>query len=125
MLSGFTGWHALVLLVIVVLLFGARRLPDVARSVGQSLKIFKSEIKDLTSADATTASAPPTASPAPAPAPVSTPDPLPEPAPAGQTTPSEPPSSTAPSDPSARPPSPPTPAADTDPLPPAGAGAQV
>ncbi|MBD8077812.1 Sec-independent protein translocase subunit TatA [Cellulosimicrobium arenosum] len=40
-------WHIIVLVVVVLLLFGARRLPDLARSVGQSLKIFKSEVKDL------------------------------------------------------------------------------
>lgn len=41
-------WHIGVLLVVVLLLFGAKRLPDLAKSVGQSLKIFKNEIKDLT-----------------------------------------------------------------------------
>ena len=45
MLSGFTGWHALVLLVIVVLIFGAAKLPALAKSVGQSMKIFKNEVK--------------------------------------------------------------------------------
>lgn len=45
MLSGFTGWHALVLLVIVVLIFGATRLPGLAKSVGQSMKIFRNEVK--------------------------------------------------------------------------------
>ncbi|MEK8229014.1 Sec-independent protein translocase subunit TatA [Oerskovia sp. M15] len=40
-------WHIIVLVVVVLLLFGAKRLPDLARSVGQSLKIFKSEVKDL------------------------------------------------------------------------------
>jgi len=44
-------WHIIVLLVVVLLLFGARRLPDLARSVGQSLKIFKNEVKDLTDDD--------------------------------------------------------------------------
>lgn len=34
------------ILVIVVLLFGAKRLPDTAKSVGQSLKIFKKSIRD-------------------------------------------------------------------------------
>ena len=34
------------ILVIVVLLFGAKRLPDTAKSVGQSLKIFKKAIAD-------------------------------------------------------------------------------
>lgn len=40
-------WHIVVLVVVVVLLFGANRLPDLARSVGQSLKIFRNEVKDL------------------------------------------------------------------------------
>jgi len=31
-----------------VLLFGAKRLPDAARSIGKSMKIFKAETKDLT-----------------------------------------------------------------------------
>lgn len=41
-------WHIIVLVVVILLLFGARRLPDLARSVGQSLKIFKKEVKELT-----------------------------------------------------------------------------
>ena len=38
-------WHIIVLLVLVFLLFGAKRMPDMARSVGQSLRIFKSEMR--------------------------------------------------------------------------------
>lgn len=34
------------ILIIVVLLFGAKRLPETAKSVGQSLKIFKKTISD-------------------------------------------------------------------------------
>jgi sec-independent protein translocase protein TatA len=45
MFQGFTGWHALIILVVVVLLFGATKLPALAKSVGQSMKIFKNEIK--------------------------------------------------------------------------------
>jgi TatA/E family protein of Tat protein translocase len=33
-------------LVVLILLFGAKRLPDSARSLGQSLRIFKSEMSD-------------------------------------------------------------------------------
>lgn len=55
MLSGFTGWHALVLLVIVVLIFGAAKLPGLAKSVGQSMKIFRNEVKPV---DETPAKAP-------------------------------------------------------------------
>jgi len=40
-----------VLLVIVVLLFGAKRLPDLASGIGQSLRIFKREVRDLTDDD--------------------------------------------------------------------------
>ncbi len=40
------GWpHLIVILVIVLLLFGAPKLPGLARSIGQSMKIFKEEIK--------------------------------------------------------------------------------
>jgi sec-independent protein translocase protein TatA len=35
------------LVLVVVLLFGAKRLPDAARSIGKSMKIFKAETKDL------------------------------------------------------------------------------
>ena len=38
-------WHWLIVILAAVLLFGAKRLPDSARSLGQSLRIFKSEIK--------------------------------------------------------------------------------
>jgi len=40
-------WHWAILLVVVVVLFGAKRLPDAARSLGKSLRIFKSEIREL------------------------------------------------------------------------------
>jgi sec-independent protein translocase protein TatA len=40
-------WHILVLLIVVVVLFGSKRLPDSARSLGRSLRIFKSEMKEL------------------------------------------------------------------------------
>ena len=44
MLSNLTGWHFLIILVVILLLFGAPKLPGLARSLGQSLRIFKSEI---------------------------------------------------------------------------------
>lgn len=45
MLNNLTGWHFLIILVVVLLLFGAPKLPGLARSLGQSMKIFKNEIK--------------------------------------------------------------------------------
>ena len=46
------GPELLVLVVIILLLFGAKRLPDVARGLGRSLRIFKAETKDLQAGDA-------------------------------------------------------------------------
>ncbi|MCD0486386.1 Sec-independent protein translocase subunit TatA [Streptacidiphilus sp. ASG 303] len=43
----------LLILVVVVVLFGAKRMPDMARSLGQSLRILKSETKALRTDDAT------------------------------------------------------------------------
>lgn len=40
-------WHWIVLLVVVLLLFGSSRLPGLAKSVGQSMKIFKKEVSEL------------------------------------------------------------------------------
>jgi sec-independent protein translocase protein TatA len=37
----------IILLLIVVILFGAKRLPDSARALGRSLRIFKSEVKEM------------------------------------------------------------------------------
>lgn len=44
-------WHIAVLVVVLILLFGAKRLPDAARSLGRSLRIIKAETKGLTDDD--------------------------------------------------------------------------
>lgn len=41
------GWELVLILVVVLLLFGSKRLPDGARSLGRSLRIFKAETKGL------------------------------------------------------------------------------
>lgn len=46
MLGNLSGWHLLLVLAIALLLFGATRLPALARSLGQSLKIIRSEAGD-------------------------------------------------------------------------------
>ncbi|MGO1317065.1 MAG: twin-arginine translocase TatA/TatE family subunit [Cellulomonadaceae bacterium] len=56
----------LVLVLLVVLLFGSKRLPDLARSVGQSLKILKKDVKDLRDDSGTPVPTPDVARPAPA-----------------------------------------------------------
>lgn len=46
MLQNLTGWHALVILAIILLVFGSAKLPALARSVGQSVRILKDETHD-------------------------------------------------------------------------------
>ena len=42
------GWaEILICLFVVLLLFGANKLPDLARSMGRSARIFKSEVKEM------------------------------------------------------------------------------
>jgi sec-independent protein translocase protein TatA len=38
-----------IVIAVFVLLFGAKKLPDAARSLGQSMRIFKSEVKEMKS----------------------------------------------------------------------------
>jgi sec-independent protein translocase protein TatA len=40
-------WEIILILVVLVLLFGAKKLPDLARGTGQALRIFKAETKNL------------------------------------------------------------------------------
>lgn len=41
----------ILILAIILLIFGAKKLPDLARGIGQSLRIFRKEVKDLTDKD--------------------------------------------------------------------------
>ncbi|MFG2873734.1 Sec-independent protein translocase subunit TatA [Streptomyces sp. NPDC048337] len=44
-------WHLLILLVVCLLVFGSRKLPDMARSLGKSMRILKSEARALRAED--------------------------------------------------------------------------
>ena len=44
-------WHLLLILVGFVLLFGYRKLPDASRSLGRSLRIFRSELRGMADDD--------------------------------------------------------------------------
>ncbi|MGP9528043.1 MULTISPECIES: Sec-independent protein translocase subunit TatA [Micrococcaceae] len=46
-MGGLQGWHLVVIIVLALLLFGAPKLPGLARSMGQSLRIFKSEVRQM------------------------------------------------------------------------------
>jgi sec-independent protein translocase protein TatA len=47
-------WHLLIVAAVFVVLFGAKRLPDAARSLGRSARILKSELKEATHEQAVT-----------------------------------------------------------------------
>ena len=48
-MGSLSPWHWAVIAVVVVLLFGAKKLPDAARSLGKSMRIFKSEMREMQS----------------------------------------------------------------------------
>ncbi len=58
-MAGLTGWHLLALVVIVLLLFGAAKLPALAKSMGQSARVFKGEMKAMREEDGPAAPAAP------------------------------------------------------------------
>ena len=93
MFAGLTGWHLLIILAVILLLFGAPKLPGLAKSIGQSMRIFKGEVnemkKDGQSTDAAPAdTATPTVTPAPATPPAAVPPAAVPPATSSPTTPS-------------------------------------
>lgn len=47
MLGNLTGWHFLIILAVILLLFGAAKLPALAKSMGQSARVFKGEMKAM------------------------------------------------------------------------------
>ncbi|WP_433585734.1 twin-arginine translocase TatA/TatE family subunit [Microbacterium hydrocarbonoxydans] len=68
MLQNLTGWYALIILAIIVLIFGAAKLPALARSVGQSVRILRAEAAEHV--ETVPASASPRSEQTDAPAPV-------------------------------------------------------
>ncbi|MFJ4989668.1 Sec-independent protein translocase subunit TatA [Streptomyces sp. NPDC088732] len=61
-------WHLLILIAVLVLIFGSKKLPDTARALGKSMRILKSETKAMHD-DASHEPEPP-----PGPGPQTTPD---------------------------------------------------
>ncbi|MFI9231251.1 Sec-independent protein translocase subunit TatA [Streptomyces rimosus] len=45
--NGLEPWHLLIVALVVILLFGSKKLPDTARALGKSLRILKSETKAM------------------------------------------------------------------------------
>jgi sec-independent protein translocase protein TatA len=46
-MGSLSPWHWAIIAVVVIVLFGSKKLPDAARSLGKSLRIFKSEVREL------------------------------------------------------------------------------
>jgi sec-independent protein translocase protein TatA len=54
----FGPWHLLIVAGVFVLLFGAKRLPDAARSLGKSARIMKTELRSIHEDDKPAVAAP-------------------------------------------------------------------
>lgn len=65
-MGAMSPWHWAVVALVVVILFGSKKLPDAARGLGRSLRIFKSEVKEMQNDD-TRAAAPQAPNPLPSP----------------------------------------------------------
>jgi sec-independent protein translocase protein TatA len=65
--------HIIILLVVVLLLFGSKRLPGAAKSMGQAMRNFKGEMKSLHDDDEKPAETPPSALQQPLPQPLAQP----------------------------------------------------
>jgi sec-independent protein translocase protein TatA len=44
----FGGWEIVLILAVVLILFGAKKLPELAKGLGQGIKEFKKATKDVT-----------------------------------------------------------------------------
>jgi sec-independent protein translocase protein TatA len=51
--NGLEPWHLLVLAIVIIVLFGSKKLPDTARAFGKSMRILKSEAKAMKGESAT------------------------------------------------------------------------
>jgi sec-independent protein translocase protein TatA len=54
----FAPWHIIILVIVLVVLFGAKRLPGAAQSLGQSMHIFRRSVQGLTKDDTDSAANP-------------------------------------------------------------------
>ncbi|HEY5854970.1 MAG TPA: Sec-independent protein translocase subunit TatA [Aldersonia sp.] len=52
-MGALSPWHWAIVLLVLILLFGAKKLPDTARGLGRSLRILKSEIHEMQDTNST------------------------------------------------------------------------
>ncbi|MER7755835.1 Sec-independent protein translocase subunit TatA [Kitasatospora sp. NPDC097643] len=91
--NGLEPWHLLVVLAVVVLLFGSKKLPDMARGLGKSMRILKAETAAMREDDPPAGASPsaaaspsPGATPSVGAVPPADPTPTPTPTPAARPT---------------------------------------
>lgn len=70
---GLSGTELLVVLVVILVLFGAKRIPEFAKGLGKGINEFKKASRDVTDAIENESTTPPQPAPKPAPAPNTTP----------------------------------------------------
>jgi len=46
-MNAFKPQHILILVIVIIILVGWKKLPDAARSLGRSMRIFKSEVEEM------------------------------------------------------------------------------
>ncbi len=51
MFRNMQGWQLVIIILAIVILIGWKRLPDAARSLGRSMRIFKSEVEQMSNKD--------------------------------------------------------------------------
>ena len=65
MLADLSIWHILLLIAIVTLLFGTKRIPEIGASIGKGIQSFKKGLQDVTSTEDHAAAPPPPPQPLP------------------------------------------------------------
>ena len=59
MFADLSIWHILILIAIVTLLFGSKRIPEMGRSIGKGIQEFKAGLREATSTDEPPPTSPP------------------------------------------------------------------
>ncbi len=59
MLADLSIWHVLILVAVITLLFGTKRIPEIGASIGKGIQAFKRGLQDVTSTEEPPASPPP------------------------------------------------------------------
>jgi len=64
--NGLEPWHLIVVAIVVIVLFGSKKLPEAARGLGKSMRILKSEARAMKNDDGSSAGSAPASSATPA-----------------------------------------------------------